>query len=461
MSNSAVALAQTDLTEFCCLVDPMVAEKYRAAHLAHFAGYLQRAERRDITKLVVSMPVRHWKSSLGTEKFAAWYLGRHPDHSIILLCHSAELAETFSQNIRALIQSPEYQGIFPGITLRADTKALNKWALSDAYRTTMVALGVGGSPTGVGADCIIIDDPTSGWTQARSQTSRDTLWNTYRGTIRTRLQPDGIMLVTASRWTRDDLTGRLLKDQDDRADGDKWTVLHLPAIAGDDDPLGRAPGQALWESEWSHDTLMAIKADIGNHAFSALYQGDPVPDEGNILDSTLLVMLDAPPDKLVKQVRRWDLAFSDRKGADFVAGTLAGITADRRCHISHVLRMQGGWTQTKPAIISQALNDGNQVTCAIEANGTQLGYFQDIKNDPRMRGIRVVPDIPRGTKEARADIWGSRLPDGIISCSRGAWNKAFFDEMDTFPYGDHDDMIDAMSGAWGVLYDIDRALHTF
>jgi predicted phage terminase large subunit-like protein len=151
------------------------------------------------------------------------------------------------------------------------------------------------------------------------------------------------------------------------------------------------------------------------------------------------------------KVRRWDLAFSDKQGADFVSGALVGIDEAGRIYILHIKRLKGKWPQTKPVIIQTALDDGPDVGVAIEANGTQLGYYDDIRQDRRMAGRLVVPDKPEGSKEMRASIWGSRLEDGIIYVVRGEWNQALWDEMDAFPNGEHDDQVDAISGAVGLM----------
>jgi predicted phage terminase large subunit-like protein len=191
---------------------------------------------------------------------------------------------------------------------------------------------------------------------------------------------------------------------------------------------------------------------VGNRVWGSQYQGTPRPEEGQILDSSLLIRVDAdqvPP--LKKIVRRWDLAFSERQGADYVAGVKMGITDDERRYILHVKRIHGRWTASKRKIVDQALDDGIEVECLIEANGTQLGYYQDIKDDPRMAERVVKPDVPEGSKEMRASVWGSRLEDRILYVVRGEWNGELFDEMDAFPNGENDDVIDGVSGGWANL----------
>jgi predicted phage terminase large subunit-like protein len=154
---------------------------------------------------------------------------------------------------------------------------------------------------------------------------------------------------------------------------------------------------------------------------------------------------------MVRVCRRWDLAFSERDGADFVAGAKMGMGEDGRIYILHIKRLRGRWTQTKAQIVQTSQDDGQDVVVLIEANGTQLGYFQDVKSDPLMRSRLVLPDKPEGNKEMRASVWGSRLQDGVIRILRGEWSAAFVDEMDAFPNGEHDDQVDAVSGGYAYL----------
>jgi predicted phage terminase large subunit-like protein len=161
---------------------------------------------------------------------------------------------------------------------------------------------------------------------------------------------------------------------------------------------------------------------------------------------------------MVAIVRAWDLAFSDKESADFLAGCKMGIDRAGNRYILHLIRVKGRWTEGKLKIIETALSDGSNVTCSIESNGTQLGYFYDIQADTRMRSRRVVSDKPQGDKEMRASMWGSRLCDRIVKCVRGPWNQMLFDQMDYFPSaGEHDDLVDSVSAGWAQLGDAQNA----
>jgi predicted phage terminase large subunit-like protein len=431
---------KADFTEFCCAVDPNAATGYQSPHLRKIAEALERVESGECKRLFITAPPRHWKSSISSEKFPLWFLARNPSVSVILASHSAHLATGFSRNVRdAFLWNTNLHRLFPDVRVSPDYATSNDWALEAAHRSSFRAVGVGTGITGRGAGLLIIDDPVADEKEAFSKTQRDAVWSWYQNTARDRLDPGGAIVLIMSRWHADDLAGRLLKASLNGS-GEPWEQLHLPAL----DP----EGQALWPERYPVKELEKIKQAIGGSAWNAKYQGNPRPDDGSILDSSKLKMVDIDEvPALVKVVRRWDLAFSDREGSDYLSGAKVGIDAIGNRYIVDIFRQQGRWTEGKPCIIALAREDGPDCDVIIEANGTQLGYYQDINADQRMADRVVLPDRPEGNKEMRASVWGSRLEDGIIYCVRGAWNSEFFDQMDYFPNHEHDDDVDAVSGA--------------
>jgi predicted phage terminase large subunit-like protein len=470
--EARLELARCDLIEFSQYIDPAASAEYGAPHLRLIADKLEQLERGDFDRLFITCPPRHWKSSLCSEKFPLKYIGDHPKDSVIVASHAESLALKFSRTVRNnIILNENFQTLYPEAQIFEGTASVHDWAVVGAYRSTLRALGVGGSPVGGGANLIIIDDPVANFKQVSSPTQRQAILEWYLNDLRDRLEPGGKILLIMSRWHEADLAGLLLK-MSKSGDGEPWETLHLPALAetmkaGKDtpeivDPLGRQKGEALWPARWPVPVLNKIKLGQGSRAFAAKFQGSPRPDDGNILDSRKLIMVDAEevPKRFVKIIRHWDLAFSDAQGADYVAGVKMGITTDGRRYILHLKRIHGRWTRSKPIIRDTAIEDGHAVIVSIECNGTQLGYYQEMAADTKMANRSVIKYEPDGNKEMRASMWGSRLDDndveqksGIVYCLRGEWNQELFDEMDYFPNGENDDCVDGVSGAWAQLGD--------
>lgn len=416
----------------------------------------------EIMRLMVFMPPRHGKSELVSRRLPAYALGRDPDAQIIATSYSDDLASRNNRDTQRIIDTPEYAVLFPETRLNSSNVRSSAQGgylrNSDMFevvgrRGSYRSAGVGGGITGMGFNFGIIDDPIKNAQEAASKTIRDAQWEWYTTTFYTRREKDARILLTMTRWHENDLAGRLLRQAREDKTADQWHVINFPAIAEEpvspDDP--RQIGEALWPNKYAVEELEKTRAQ-GAQAWASLYQQRPRAKEGAILDTSLLKRIreDELP-RMVRVCRRWDLAFSERDGADYVAGAKLGMDEGGRIYILHVKRLRGRWTQTKAQIVQTAQDDGQDVVVLIEANGTQLGYFQDVKSDPAMRSRIVLPDKPEGNKEMRASVWGSRLQDGVILMVRGEWNSALVDEMDVFPNGEHDDQVDAVSGGYAYL----------
>ncbi len=136
-------------------------------------------------------------------------------------------------------------------------------------------------------NCAIIDDPIKNMAEARSQTYRDHLWEWYRSTLRTRLAPNGAIVVCMTRWHADDLVGRLLSAME--VGGEQWHVLSFPARGREGDPLGRKPGEPLWPEWFSERELAEIERAVGTYVWAALYDQRPMRDKTGALWNERLI----------------------------------------------------------------------------------------------------------------------------------------------------------------------------
>lgn len=219
---------------------------------------------------MVFMPPRHGKSEICSIQFPAWLVGKNKDRNIIQASYSGDLAVDFGRQTRNLIKDKKYQNIFPNVTLAEDSEAKGKWNTNG--RGAYNAVGVGGATTGKGADFLIIDDPVKNRQDADSETKREANWQWYKSTARTRLSPNGAIVLIMTRWHDDDLAGKIL------AQGGEWDIMEFPAIATKDEEH-RKEGEALWADFFTLEKLAETKADIGSFEWSALYQQQPIDEE--------------------------------------------------------------------------------------------------------------------------------------------------------------------------------------
>lgn len=189
---------------------------------------LEAIEQGRISRLMVFMPPRHGKSELVSRRFPAWYLGRNPHRQIISASYGATLAQDFGRDVRNLVACRRFNVLFPTVTLSPDSTAKDLWHTNAGGLYT--ATGIGGGLTGRGADLAIIDDPVKDRQDAESPTRRAAVWDWYRAVLRTRLMPGGAIILAMTRWSPDDLAGRLLDDMQNHT-GEDWHVLSLPALS--------------------------------------------------------------------------------------------------------------------------------------------------------------------------------------------------------------------------------------
>lgn len=149
----------------------------------------------ELRRLIIMMPPRSGKSELASVHFPAWFIGKFPDKEIIAASYSSDLASDFGRKVRNMFQDdPKWKNIFPDVRLAQDSKSAAKWNIR-GRRGAYLAVGVGGAATGKGADVLLIDDPIKNRQEADSPLVRQAIWDWYSSTARTRLSPNGSIVL--------------------------------------------------------------------------------------------------------------------------------------------------------------------------------------------------------------------------------------------------------------------------
>lgn len=424
-------------------------QSYIDGYLEQVAEYVRTGGERGIGRLLLFAPPRHGKSLKVSRLFPAWLFGNLPNTRVIMSSYAVALAKTHSRFVRNLIDSDRYHEFFPSVRIASDTAASTQWDIAE-YGGGVIAAGVGGGITGHGAKLAIIDDPIKGRAEAESEVYRERVHDWYSDDLLTRLEePGGAIVIMHTRWHTDDLAGWILNGED----AAEWTVVNLPALAEENDPLGRQPGQALWPERYDEEKLNKRRARMGEYSFMSLYQQKPLLSTGGLFDIEKIGIIDikAVPE-CVQVVRFYDLAVTAKRSADYTAGVLLGVTADEQFIILDVWRGQKEFPDVREAIVQNATIDGAKTRIRLEAEKAGIIGLQELLRDPRMRAFSVDAVPPEGDKYSRALPVASRVNGGRVKLVRGAWNRAFLDELSVFgANAAHDDQVDALSGAYGML----------
>jgi len=239
-----------------------------APHLKRLSRLCVEAVMGRRPRVIVTMPPRHGKSLMASRWFPVWFLNAYPHKRMILASYGADFAAEHGRWVRNTVAQNQAD---LRVRLAPDSQACNRWDTPQGGG--MVTAGVDGPITGRGADLLILDDAYENWQVANSSTVREHIWNWWLSTAYTRLEPGGAILIVMTRWHRDDIVGRLIREMN--AGGEIWEVLKLPALAEDRDALGRRAGEALWPARYDIEALHRIRATVGDDVWLPLYQQEP------------------------------------------------------------------------------------------------------------------------------------------------------------------------------------------
>lgn len=421
--------------------------------------YLEAFAKGLYPRLIIEAPPRHGKSELVSRRLPAYIFGQRPNAKIITASYGAELASSMNRDVQRIIDSETYQKLFPNTRLSGSNtrkSAQGSWLRnSDIFEVVghggmYRSAGVGGPITGLGGDYLIIDDPIKNAEEADSLTHRNKVWDWYTTTFYTRLERNGSILLTLTRWHEDDLAGRLLNAMKTDRFADKWVVLTLPAIADDnldaEDP--REEGEALWPYKYDINRLLAMKGSMGSRAFNALYQQRPAPEKGNIIDTSWFRFY-REHQQYEYRFMSWDCTFKDTESSDFVVGGIFGVKGGQ-LYLLDVIRKRMAFTETQKTIQEWCVRypDCREVVIEDKANGTAV--IDTLRKSIPM----LVPVSPTESKISRAnasapfiEAGNLFLPDPINFPHADKWVKDFRHEFQSFPNGTHDDQVDMVTQA--------------
>lgn len=409
-------------------------------HLLYMSTKITAAVNKGGARIIVTVPARHGKSEFISIHTPIWYFDKFPDKNIILTSYGADLATDFSRRVRDTLaeEPPELD-----VRLSPDSQQVNR------FHTTMggamFAVGVGGAITGRGAHLLLVDDYIKNAEDSLSENQRNKTWEWFTSTAYTRLEPGASVIILATRWNIDDLVGRLLDD--DRST--RWDVIRLPALAEEEDVLGREVGEALWPERYTQQNLEEIRNFLGNYWWQALYQQAPLASMSNqaLGDKLIPIALEELPHiSRLRKVRAWDFAASEERG-DFTAGPMMmRDKVDGRIFITDMEHFQKGPGATEDRVVEVAMSDGHLVPIWIEQEPGSAGkivvanYSEKVLKDYHVKGWR-----PTGPLETRAALFLAQVEKNNVYIVKGSWNKMLRDEVNAFPLGAHDDQIAALA----------------
>lgn len=433
-----------------------------------------------VSKIMLSVPSRHGKSTLISRNLASYFLAYYPNDHVILSAYSQALASQFGGQVKDIINyyGEEYSPY--NVKLSTDSHAKNKFNLQ-GYDGQMIAVGANGSLMGFGAGLFIVDDPIKNVADADSEVKQQNLREWFNGVVRSRLERRSngrppIIIVIAQRLHLKDLHG-IIKENSPYIDGveafnilenggtipfNTWVDLNIPAICTDPsaDVLGREQGQVLWPYQRDYEWLMNEKKEIGSYLFNAIYQGRPQERDGNIFKrewfmdtdtNEIYRQLDEIPSDLPR-MRYWDFGASGKKG-DATAGALTAWDGTN-FYILDINTGKYSASQVLSTFERTAMNDGEDVKIRIEQEpgaGSKL-LINQFRRNPTFKHYNIRGDKVKLKKNIRSFNMEALAEAGRIYWLRGAWNIDIIDHLVSFTGADGkpDDITDSLTGSCNI-----------
>lgn len=399
--------------------------------------------------LILTMPPRHGKTFIVSKHLPAWLMGRTPRQSFIGAAYNDDFAADYGAEVRKIMQSPQFRAVFP------EAKLIRGGTAKDRLQTTVGGMatfaGRGGSLTGRGGHILVGDDLIKGADDARSQTIRDQVWDWFTKVFMTRRMGKKLVILTFTRWHSDDPIGRLTDPKNEHYNEElakRIKIINFPAIAMDDDPLGREKGEPLWPEEHGLDSLLEQKM-MDPLGFAALYQQSPTVEDGTLFRRENVNYYD--PHELPDNLRIYcasDHAVSTDQRRD--ATVLLKVGVDEQ---GHVWLLDCYWKRARTDAVVEAMllmGGGPRPPLIWWAERGQIsksiGPFLRRRMLEEDTFFNLVEVTPAADKETRAQSISARMGMNFVHFPRNAWwTDDAVSELLSFPNGLHDDFVDAFA----------------
>ncbi len=431
-------------------------------HIDAICEHLEAVNNGEIRKLLINMPPRHMKSLAIAVFWPCWTWIHNPSIQWLYSSYAGNLSIRDNVKSRRLIQSQWYQNFWgEKFDIIDDQNTKIKFENSEnGYR---MATSVDGQTTGEGGDIIVVDDPHHA-KEVRSKTKREAVLTWWDEVMSTRLNDPkkSSRVIVMQRLHEKDLSGHVLEKGG-------YEHLCLPAeyepkrkcstSIGYSDPREESQ-ELLWPERFGREEIENLKVDLGSYAAAGQLQQQPSPQEGGLFSKEDFEIIESSPIATEITVRYWDMAATEETPGtdpDWSSGLKFSLK-NGIYYVEHLEHFRASPNQTEQKIIHTSELDGSEVIIGIEQEPGSSGkmvinYFKKKLYNRIVYGNKVT-----GSKVDRAFPLSVKAEAGLIKLVRAGWNSPFLDELDVFPYGEHDDIVDSLSGAYEIITVIEEIM---
>lgn len=271
--------ARNDFWSYCLYTDPSffakrpflkkVAEAFMRVYVSFSNGVIYR--------LAVSMPPRAGKSYISS-LFISWMFGHFPEESVMRNCCADPLYNKLSYDTRDILRSRKFKEVFPEIKLKGDKQNVHGWSVDGARQVSYFGAGVGGTVIGFGASMLAMtDDLYKSLEDALSDNNNEKTWSWKQGTHDSRIEGNCCMIDIGTRWSANDVLGRLEESRDSKY---YHEIIRIAALDEDDNSFC----EDVHTTEYYHE----LRAETEDSIWQAEYMQEPIEAKGLLFPKTEL-----------------------------------------------------------------------------------------------------------------------------------------------------------------------------
>ena len=353
---------------FYCYCQLKAPDFYNNDYTKKLCDTLQNFIDSDNDILIINMPPRAGKSrTIGN--LIEWIFGRDKTIKVMTGSYNETLSTAFSKSVRDSIQKvkadpyiPVYSDVFPNVSIQKGDAAMNLWSLNGGYQNYL-ATSPGGTATGFGCQIMVLDDILKNAMEAYNENIKQAHWDWFTGTMLSRLEENGKVIIVMTRWATNDLTGRALKHFSDLG----LKIVHVVMKAKNDD------GSMLCEDVLSEKSYEIKRKTMPRDIFEANYQQEPIDIKGRLYSGFKTYDGELPKFRMIKSYT--DTADT---GADFLCSFVYGVTFSNEAYILDALYSDKAMEYTEPETAKLFFN--NKVNIAvIESNNGGRGFARNVE----------------------------------------------------------------------------------
>lgn len=448
--EARLELARRNFWEFCKLMAQDFYKEGRV-YLKRLCTELQEFYEGDERVMIVNEPPRHGKSRT-SQLFAQWVFGRNSTEKIITGSYNEQLSTTFSRNVRDGISERKaskdrivYSDIFPKVKIKKGSSAANMWSLEGGH-ISYLATSPSGTVTGFGASLMVIDDIVKNAEEAYNETVLENHWTWFTNTMLSRLERGGKVIIVATRWHSDDLSGRALRHY--HSIGIPVRLILEKALQDD--------GTMLCDEVLDREAYDLIVKTMGKDIAEANYNQNPVDMVGRLYQKWFKTYTDIPKDDRGNALFEQICAYCDTadRGDDYLCMYIYGVY-DHQCYILDAYFTKDGMEITEPEVAKRLYNFKVQ-KAFIESNNGGRGFSRSVERLLRDKHhyYKCFIDMFYQSKNKKARILGSAtwVQENVIFPA--GWEVKWPElHNDLYKYqkegkAKHDDCEDALAGLY-------------